>query len=545
MPASPTINTPSAAPPKSLKHPKDLLRLFFYYHLFLSLLLGILFYYKLPPEILGSHHPELYTIVSLAYLILVVASGLFLSLKTLNYEQQTDFAVFVDITAITLLMYASGGVNTGLGMLLLVSIAAGSLTIRRHGALLFAATASLAILAEQVFSHLLHSFPSVAYTQAGLLGASFFAMALLADVLSNRLLETEKRASQWELDLANMAQLNEYIIQHMQTGIIIADENGQIRLKNEAAWNLLGLPDIEEGVSLEQVCPALSSQLTQWEQNPEQVSETFRSSTAGRDLRADFIPLGGHEQIGTLIFLKDYALVTEQLQQMKLASLGRLSASIAHEIRNPLGAISHAGQLLEESPQLNSGDKRLTEIIRNNSQRVNEIIENVLQLSRRDRTQIQEIELTPWLENLANEFIQDKNLGSENLKIQTIPENTLIRVDPSQLRQILISLLENAINHFHENKQNLQIRIESGISQESGGPYINIIDNGPGIQTDTARQIFEPFFTTHTTGTGLGLYIAKELSESNRARLEYTSAPTGGSCFHLSFPRLRTKVFNK
>ncbi|VAX05370.1 Two-component sensor PilS [hydrothermal vent metagenome] len=541
MPASRIINNPA----EGLKHPRDLLRLFFSYHLFLAFIFGILFHFDLPPEILGSQDPKLYAIVSLAYLVLVLTSGMLIALKTLSYERQTDFAVFVDIAAITLLMHASGGVNTGLGMLLLVSIAAGSLTIRRHAALLFAATASLAILAEQVFSHLYHSFPTTAYTQAGLLGASFFAMAWLADVLSSRLLETEKLASQQELDLANLAQLNEYIIQHMQTGIIIADENGQIRLENEAALNLLGQPETEEQASLDQAYPALSSQLEQWTRNPEYEPQIFRSSEAGRDLQANFIPLGSDEQIGTLIFLKDYALVTEQLQQMKLASLGRLSASIAHEIRNPLGAISHAGQLLEESPQIGSGDKRLTEIIRNNSQRVNAIIENVLQLSRRDRTQFQKIELKPWLKNLATEFRQNKNLDPGNLTVQTTPKNTLILADPSQLRQVLICLLENAINHFHQDKCKLLLQINSGIFPESGGGYIDVIDNGPGIKSGIARQIFEPFFTTHTTGTGLGLYIAKELSESNRVRLEYTPVPTGGSCFHISFSGLRKKVFNE
>lgn len=545
MPAWQLQNTPSTRKSTpGLKRPRDLLQLFFIYRLLLSGILSILFFNGLPPALLGSHNPELFSFIAVTYSGLVLASGLFLFLHLLSDDHQTDIAVFVDIAAITLLMYASGGVKTGLGMLLAVSIAAGSLAIRRHTALLFAALATLAILAEQVYSHLRHDFPATAYTQAGLLGASFFAMAILADVLSKRLLESEQLASQRELDLANMAQLNEYIIQRMQTGIIIVDEKEQTRLNNEAALNLLGIPDTAGAQPLEQTCPALLSQLKEWKRNPSHERLAFRSTAGGRDLHANFIQLGGKARIGALIFLEDSALVTEQLQQMKLASLGRLTASIAHEIRNPLGAISHAGQLLEESPQLEGGDKRLTEIIRSNSERMNQIIENVLQLSRRNRAQPQQVELKPLLEELADEIRQENRLAPETLKVKIDPADTRIRVDPSQIRQVLVSLIDNAMCHFHQDINTLRLRIEGGVTADSGGPFIDVIDNGPGIDPETAKQIFEPFFTTRSTGTGLGLYIAKELSESNRARLEYIPGPGGGSCFHISFPSLRKKVFN-
>ena len=545
MPTRQTIkNRPVKPQQLGQTHPKDLLRLFFIYRLLLSSIFAVLFFFSLPPDMLGSHNPELYSYVAACYFILVLTSGVVLVLKPLSYEHQTDFAVFTDIAAVTLLTHASGGAETGLGMLLVASIAAGSLTIRQHTTLFYAAIATIATLGEQLFTQFYHYTPASAYPQAGLLGASFFAMALLADLLHRRLLESEQLASQRELDLANMAQLNEYIIQHMQTGIIITDDAGHIRLKNEAAWNLLGIPDVEQEQPLAKLCQVLANQLHDWQQNPNHERQTFRAATEGRDLQANFIPLGGKETVGTLIFLEDYALVTEQLQQMKLASLGRLTASIAHEIRNPLGAISHAGQLLEESPTLESGDKRLTEIIRNNSLRVNDIIENVLQLSRRNRTQPQEIELSTFLEELADEIRLDKSLASENLIVQVSPKETYIRVDPSQLRQVLVSLLENAITHFHQDFNQLHLCIKGGIAAESGGPYISVTDNGPGIDSETVRQIFEPFFTTRNTGTGLGLYIAKELSESNRARLEYAPNPDGGSCFRMSFPRLRKKVFN-
>ncbi|MEW8525719.1 MAG: ATP-binding protein, partial [Candidatus Thiodiazotropha endolucinida] len=234
-----------------------------------------------------------------------------------------------------------------------------------------------------------------------------------------------------------------------------------------------------------------------------------------------------------LIFLEDTSQITREAQQMKLASLGRLTASIAHEIRNPLGAISHASQLFDESPNLNPADQRLTEIIKTNTARVNQVIENVLQLSRRDPGKPQNIQLKPWLERLIAELIKHQGFESKELFLQIEPANTEINADPEQLRQIVANLINNA--REHGPKDGLKVHVIGGITQEFNHPVVDIIDNGPGIDPKVARQIFEPFFTTRSAGTGLGLYIARELSESNHIRLEYIPGPTGGSCFRLHF----------
>ncbi|MEJ1363813.1 MAG: ATP-binding protein, partial [Candidatus Sedimenticola sp. (ex Thyasira tokunagai)] len=232
----------------------------------------------------------------------------------------------------------------------------------------------------------------------------------------------------------------------------------------------------------------------------------------------------------------DMATVTQQAQQMKLASLGRLTASIAHEIRNPLGAIGHAEQLLRESPDLPQSDQRLIDIINTNTLRVNEVIENILQFSRRSHSQPEEFTLKHWLQQFVSDLQRSHRLTDETIQLQIEPDSTLIRADPSQLRQMFVILCENAINHFDREQHLLSIKINGGITRESGGPFVDIIDNGPGIDAETVRQIFEPFFTTRNSGTGLGLFIAKELSESNRLGLDYITIPTGGSCFRITFP---------
>ncbi|MCW8890673.1 MAG: ATP-binding protein [Sedimenticola sp.] len=517
--------------------PERSIQIFFYYRLAVATLLGVLFFGKFGPSLLGQSDPGLYALAVIIYIGLVVASGVILyAPPTLSLNQQAFLMVFVDICAITLIMHASGGISTGLGMLLAVSIASSSLITRGAYSGLEAALASLFILSEQVFSHLTQAFETTAYTQAGLLGTLFFAIAILAHALSRQLKTSEALSSQRKLDLANMEQLNDYVIQHMLTGIIVVDNKSTIRLMNESAWYLLGMPECGNGSPLEQACHKLAVQLHEWDPEQHKAAVPFKPTSGARELTAGFSMLGENNKGGAVIFLEDTATVTQQAQQMKLASLGRLTASIAHEIRNPLGAISHAEQLLKESPDIPPADHRLIDIISTNTKRVNEIIENILQLSRRGRSLPKEFLLKPWLEQFTGELARTLNLPDGVIKLQIEPDSTLIRTDPSQFRQVFVILCENSIKHFDKTPDVLRIQISGGITRESGGPFVDIIDNGPGIEPETVRQMFEPFFTTQNAGTGLGLYIAKELCEANRLGLDYVPIPSGGSCFRITFP---------
>jgi two-component system sensor histidine kinase PilS (NtrC family) len=518
-----------------------MLHLFFAYRLFLAVLLLTLYFGGFGPIFLGAHSPLLYVLVGTGYLAAVLAGGVLLYLRTLDDQRQAHVMVFTDIVGLVLLMHSSGGVTTGLGMLLLVSIAFGSAVMRGRTAHGFASIATVAILGEQLFSDLNQIFPATAYTQAGILGASFFAMAILADVLSRRLRESERLASQRELDLANLVELNEYIIQHMQAGIVVVDKNGHIRLMNTAARQLLNRKKTKPGIPLPQLSEELSSQLFRWEQE-KKAPTVFQAPAGGQKLQASFMPLGKEYPAGTLILLEDTALVAQRAQQMKLASLGRLTASIAHEIRNPLGAISHAEQLLEESANLNSADRRLAEIIRTNSERVNEIIENVMQISRRQHSRSEAIGLYGWLQRFIQEFRHNRPLTEQNLLLEIKPEDIRVSADPTQLYQIMTILCDNAACHFQGPAEELRIEIRSGIAADSQDLLLDVLDNGPGIDPDSIRQIFEPFFTTHNKGSGLGLFIAKELCEANRLGLEYIAGQTGGSCFRITFPALEKNL---
>ncbi|MCU7941904.1 MAG: histidine kinase [Candidatus Thiodiazotropha sp. (ex Cardiolucina cf. quadrata)] len=509
------------------------LSLYLLYRITLSLTLMFFFYSGSGPTFLGSAVPKLFAITGTLYTALTFVSVLFFLWRSPNPEQQTYLALFVDISAILLLTHASGGVQTGMGMLIAVSIIAGALIIDGRAALLFAALAALAVITDQVYISLTKTAVSPRFIQAGFLGAVFFATALLTLVLSGRLRASEKLAQERANELNHLAKINAYVIQHMRTGVLVIDTSGTIIMMNDPAWHLLGMPTTTSGSQLVKASPELAHMLRKHNSGPKRRYYNFRSQRQGPELRAHFNPLGGEEKGDMLIFLEDTSQITREAQQMKLASLGRLTASIAHEIRNPLGAISHASQLFDESPNLNPADQRLTEIIKTNTARVNQVIENVLQLSRRDPGKPQNIQLKPWLERLIAELIKHQGFESKELFLQIEPTNTEINADPEQLRQIVANLINNA--REHGPKSGLKVHIIGGITQEFNHPVVDIIDNGPGIDPKVARQIFEPFFTTRSTGTGLGLYIARELSETNHIRLEYIPGPTGGSCFRLHF----------
>lgn len=518
-----------------LDHNPRALKSFLGYRVFLATVLITVFFLSGRGP-LGSHDPGLFAIAVESYLA-IASIALLLGLSRPQFPQtQTLIAVLLDILCVTVMMYASGGVQSGLGMLIAISISLGAMSMTSRNSLLLAAVASLSVIGEELLGQWLQASPGRAYLQSGLLGLSFFALASLTHQLASRAQRSELLASQRGLDLANLAQLNDYVIQQMQAGIIVIDEQEVVQVMNEAAWALLGMPNAMRHYPLEQVSPLLAEHYRAWQQSRNYQGETFRAIDGGRDIRAEFTYLGDNGDQGTLIVLEDIASLTAQAQQMKLASLGRLTAGIAHEIRNPLGAISHAAQLLDESNDLNPADRRMGDIIQQNSVRVNEVVQNILKLSRQDPPKPKPLILSPWLQQQATDIGTIQRVDPEQIAVQVAPPATTVFADAGQLRQVIEVLCDNAIKHFGPDTSGLQIKLLAGITHESGGPFIEVHDNGPGIDKQTANQLFEPFFTTRNEGTGLGLYIARQLSEANRIRLEYQPLPGGGSCFRLSFP---------
>ena len=507
------------------------LRILTFYRVVLAGLLTVLYFALQDSNPFNAENHQLFRATLLSYLVFSIAVGFTTRLHRPGYQFQAPLQVLTDVAAIALLMHATGGATSALAVLLVIAVTAGALILPGRPAYLFAAVATLTLLFETGLASLSPETAGAGdITRAGLLGLVLFAAAGLAHVLAIRIRESEALAQQRGIDLANLQQLNQYIIQQLHSGVLVVDADNDIRLANQTAHALLDFNQ-QARIPLAQAAADLARQLQHWKNDNQWQPEAFQAPKAGNTLIPRFSELQTARGKGTLILLEDSAQLAHQTQQIKLASLGRLTASIAHEIRNPLGAISHAAQLLAESDKLDQGDKRLTEIICNHSKRVNTIIENVLQLSRRSPSHPQEVALTDWLTEFRKEFVQMDGLRSKQLELDIEPQNIRIHVDPGHLHQVLTNLCKNAFDHAgDETAVTVQVRRD-----DQAAVCLDVLDNGPGIDVETAEQMFEPFYTTASSGTGLGLYIVRELCEINQARLSYHPLPEGGSSFRIRF----------
>ncbi|RLA23973.1 MAG: two-component sensor histidine kinase [Gammaproteobacteria bacterium] len=509
------------------------LQLFHLYRLLLGFGFCLLFFTNIGPSFLGLFAPNLFGIISTLYLLLGVIQAPFIFTKSPSYNPHPFVQLFIDIIAITLLMHASGGVTSGIGMLLIVSVTAGGSLIGGRCSLLFAAIASIAILVEQGYSAIVGLSASSAFSYTGMLGMAFFAIALLAQILGSRAEQSQLIVEKQGIDLANLEQLNKYIIQQLQSGIIVVDSNRVVRMINESAKRLLQSSQLVEHCALNQISAELDSAYQDWLKQPHSQPITLKSNQ-----QIQFNRLNNTRGAGDIIFIEDNALLAQRAQQIKLASLGRLTASIAHEIRNPLGAISHASQLLTESPSLPKSDVRLTEIINDNTIRLNGVINTILQISRRDATQKEELNLQSWLEKFAQDFQSENPLPSDTVSCQLEKQPLNANVDGGHLKQIMDNLCTNALKHGQTTPDNPSIRLRLTSDSERRNAFVDIIDPGPDIGSDAIPQLFEPFFTTSSSGTGLGLYLSKELAELNQAQLEYKkpTKPEMNGFFRLTIP---------
>jgi two-component system sensor histidine kinase PilS (NtrC family) len=340
-------------------------------------------------------------------------------------------------------------------------------------------------------------------------------------------------------ELADLERVNRQIVQRMRTGIVLVDGANRIRMANQSARALMGQM---QDVQTTELPAALEEHLLAWRRDTQLRLPPLHIRPDTPEFRVAFLAVRSDDPEGDVtVFLEDTGEIQQHAQQLKLAALGRLSASIAHEIRasiaheirNPLGAVSHAAQLLSESQNLDDADARLTDIIHNHCQRMNGVIENVLEISRRSPPTPVKLCLSDFLEEFRTGFIEA--VEDAIIEIDVEPGDTEVRVDKSQLRQALTNLVENGIRHSRESGKSPLVRLEGGMDARTERPYLNVIDRGPGVPDEQLPRLFEPFFTTAPTGTGLGLYISRELCEANQARLNYQPQPEGGSCFRITF----------
>ena len=485
---------------------------------------------------LAVDSPRLFFSAAVFYLCFGLSSVIFVRRRLGTAYIQTIVQATLDIVVLMLLLHACGGVAGGLGLLLLVPVGSLAFLLPPRSALFLAAVTIIALLAHTIWQQVTGRVDINIYATAGLLGIVLFTIAAAASFVASSMRQSEDLVRQNDLDLANLAELSQYIVQHLRESLLVVDAADSIRLINESAAEILGDQQAVPGALVGEVSPRLLYSLTTWRQSErgQDAPSSFVAADGARLIQPHFAPLGGASPGPTLIFLEDTSLMAERVQQSKLAALGRLSASIAHEIRNPVGAMSHAGQLLAESPVIGDGERRLTDIIRNNSERVSTIINNVLQLSRREATKPTRLTLAHWLDDFLNEFCETMQVPQERIAVQEETDDLEVHIDPSHLHQVVWNLCENAIK-YGEARDGISVEIKLSRLSPSNRPYLEVSDRGPGIEAKAVDRIFEPFFTGRKGGTGLGLFIARELCQLNRAVLLYEPRGGDGSIFRIVF----------
>lgn len=483
-------------------------------------------------EWMALDRPLLARSTALAYLLF----SLVVFLRTREWlprvRSRVPIIVIIDIAAALLAVVSIHDARTGIAMMLVINIAGAALVLPRRASLSFAALATLAMLGH-VFLDVDQGQPrGPELLASGLFGLAYFAAATLSFTVARQMRATEELATQRGVDLANLSQVNELIIRRMRTGVLLVDDGNRIHQINESAWLLLGTPKAEQ-TDLGTLAPELSRRLYHWRTSGKADESSVALAEGVPEVVPRFTRLSPNDDSNLLIFLDDTSLVSRRAEELTLSSLGRLSASIAHEIRNPLAAIRYSAQLLEESEDMDEADRRMIEIINNHCSRLNEIIENILQLSRRERSRPESLDLNEWVLEFVDEYCASNDLGGDQLQARIDPHEVVAVADSQQLQQVAWNLVQNALRYGRMPQEPARVMVV-GRHNIEGTPVLEITDRGPGIPPKVAAQIFEPFYTTHELGTGLGLYLARQLCEANQANLEYVPVAGGGSCFRIS-----------
>ena len=500
--------------------------------------------------------------ICIVYMMLALLFVLLATYWRRRFLLQVTVQISVDLAAITLLYLSLGGIKSGLAILYLFPLAGGAILAPLVLALFFVSIATLVLLAENGYQ-LLNAGSDISSSQAGLYGAAFFIAIFAINRLADRLIKQESLALGRGKALHIQQAINRLVIADMDDGVLVIDRKGRVLTTNPAAARMLGLvfphqkaygrlsdmmwlaPIAEAYAEWSAQGGLLATTISGAQNKPTFVlikhheESTLQGGTTiwgGRrelathlKLRFVRVDAAGVQEERVVVFLQDVTEIENQAQQLKLASMGRLTASIAHEVRNPLSAIGHAASLLSEDEKETSR-QRLLKIIADNVGRLNRMIEDILKLSRKAQQQHQPLALKPLVDDLLNELRETHAVKDAVIRVDGMITSK-VRFDPLHLREIILNLLTNALRYASGAPGSIRLQL---VAESAHRLELHVQDDGPQISAAVRAHLFEPFYTTSSKGTGLGLYLARELCLNNGAMLNYeyrsdgeNSAPSG------------------
>ncbi|MFD2366850.1 sensor histidine kinase [Pseudoduganella sp. GCM10020061] len=477
----------------------------------------------------------LYTEACMAYLAFALGFAALTYFVRRRFLLQLMTQVAVDIAIISTLYVVAGGLRSGLAILYLFPLAGAAILAPLLLALFCASVVALFMLAETTYKVFIAD-GDIPYLQTGLYGAAYFAAVFVVNRLAAKLIWQEELAVRRGVDLAIQQAVNEIVMADMGDGVLVTGRDGHVFAANPAARRMLGLGPVGGGFLLA-AAPALEPILAAfqaWIDDPDgqrvafvHIKPVADAGGAGAPVWSGRRGTSAHLQLRfarahtpdpasdrCVIFLQDVSAIENQAQELKLASMGRLTASIAHEVRNPLSAISHATSLLAED-LVEKPHKRLLKIVGDNVGRVNRMVEDILQLSRKVQPHGEPVHLQAFLAEVVAEFQETHKLADGIVAFEA-RSNPAVRFDPLHLREVIANLLNNAVRYASGAPGSIRLYAVS-----DGRTELHVQDDGPGITPDVRAHLFEPFYTTSSKGTGLGLYLARELCMNNHANLDY------------------------
>jgi two-component system sensor histidine kinase PilS (NtrC family) len=503
------------------------------YRMLEAALLALVAFSPVGEMLLVIRDPGLLQSIVVLYIVAAIALLVASYRSHMPAPRQAAIGLAIDILVVAGTLATTSGGQGGIALLLLFNVGAGALILPQKAGLGFATAAGIVVLGDALIQRTFDITNPRPMAESVMFSVTYLATAVLCELLSRQVIESQALAEKRGEELANQAEINELVIRRMRTGILVVDGEHRIKVCNEAAWALLGKPSPDRRM-LADVAGELQRSLLLWRQGRGDIPRAMTLADGAPEVLPRFVSLSATDNL-FLIFLDDSRLYSDRAEELTLATLGRLSASIAHEIRNPLAAISYSVQLLEEANELLDADKRLLEIIHTQCQRMNGIVQDILGLARRERSQPETIDIGQFARHFVDEYRASHPLETDIL--QAVSErSTLAMADPQHLHQVLTILVQNALTYGRMPGEPAKVTVSVRSVPLGSPPELNVVDRGPGIPAAVADRIFTPFYTTSEHGTGLGLYIAQQLCEANQCTLSYQPVPGGGSCFRILLP---------
>ncbi len=460
---------------------------------------------------------------------------LWLSFTRLSGNKQLYIGIGLDLLFANVAIYIIPQSVNLIALILMFPIcAAGVLSI--HASVAVALLASATLISQNQFRLYANDLLNIERSHFEL--TLYIAIYLFLAILSYRVFAKLRQSAQLnqaqKLEIDELSALNEKVLQRLPVGVLVIDSAGDITSANQAAERLLMLSQGERH-SLSVAAPEVARQLETWDETHAPKSHPpIRLGPDGEEIEPKFLRLPPGEDI--LVFLESTQSASRRAEGMTLATLGRFSASLAHEVRNPLSAISYSAQLLAESDKLDAMDRSMVNIIQQQVTRTNNVIESVLGLARRQAAQPMPLDLVQMVRDFVVEYTAGFPLNDDTLDIRVPETPVMASTDPSHIHQIVMVLVSNA--RYYGRMPEQPARMTLAVHAQGNQAVLDVIDRGPGIHENAARRLFQPFYTTSGHGTGLGLYIAHELARANRGNLEYLRRHQG-SCFRITLPLVR------